>query len=115
MFLQIQLAGRTAKAKKLQSVLLIPMNAQSGLLGCIFAQTNHKIKMGRFSSTHCDGSPRKTRKDKQLDFLEEIFGHDVPDEILSAVNAGIVDRIDVLDKPFQIFVYYISNDSPLTE
>lgn len=70
--------------------------------------------MGRFSATNCDGSPRKTRKDKQLDFLEETFGDDVPKNILSAVNAGIVDRIDVLHKPFQVFVYYISgNDNPI--
>lgn len=66
--------------------------------------------MERFSATNCDGSPRKTKKDKQLDFLEEIFGQDVPKEILSAVNSGIVDRIDVLQQPFQMFVYYISGD-----
>lgn len=69
--------------------------------------------MSRFSATNCDGSPRKTKKDKQLDFLEEIFGEDVPKEILSYVNSGIVDRIDVLHKPFQMFVYWISgNENP---
>lgn len=69
--------------------------------------------MERYSATNCKGEPVKTRKDKLIDWYEEMqpkYPHLLLSSLHKEIKTGIVKSVLIYQERNEIEVVYISGD-----